>query len=57
MAEASSTDAAHGTVAFLAELIRLQRRVHLLDRQLDALEAGMRRALNDLAREVYETSR
>jgi hypothetical protein len=52
-----SSEATRSTVAFLAELIRLQHKVHELDRQLDALEAGMRRALNDLTREVYEACR
>ena len=49
-----SSDTTRSTVAFLAELTRLQRQVRQLERQLDALEAGVRRALNDLTREVYE---
>jgi hypothetical protein len=44
-------------VAFITQLIRLQRRVCRLSRQLDLLEAEMRQSLRDLARERYEASR
>jgi hypothetical protein len=57
MAASQPSEAAHNVVAFLAELIRLERQVRQLERQLDALEAGTRRALSDLASEVYEACR
>jgi hypothetical protein len=44
-------------VAFIVQLIRLQRRVCLLSQQLDLLEAEVRQSLRDLARERYEASR
>lgn len=56
-ATSHASEATRSTVAFLAELVRLHRQVRQLERQLDALEAGVRRALNDLAREVYDSCR
>jgi hypothetical protein len=44
-------------VAFIAQLIRFQRRVCRLSQQLDRLEAEMRQSLRELARERYEASR
>ena len=53
----SSDHPKHDAVAFIAQLIRLQRRVYRLSLQLDLLEAEMRQSLRDLARERYEASR
>lgn len=44
-------------VALLAELIRLQREVWAMNRQLDRIETEMRQALNDVARERFEAFR
>lgn len=52
-----SAQATRSTVSFLAEVARLQCQVHELERQLDELEAGVRRALGDLTREVYRACR
>jgi hypothetical protein len=41
-------------VAFITELIRLQSEVGELSRQLDRIEAEMRQALCDAARDRFE---
>ena len=53
----SSDHPKRDAVAFIAQLIRLQRRVYRLSLQLDLLEAEMRQSLRELARERYEASR
>lgn len=40
--------------AFLGALSRLQREVEAVNRELDRIEAELRNALNDLARERFE---
>jgi hypothetical protein len=44
-------------VAFLVGLIRLQREVRDVGRQLDRIEAEMRDALSEVARERFEEYR
>jgi hypothetical protein len=44
-------------VAFLAELIRLQREVHQVGQQLDRIEAEMRQAINELDCERFKEYR
>lgn len=54
----SLADAADSTpddaVAFIAQLIRLQRQVREISRQLDRIEVEMHEALNDASRERFE---
>ena len=44
-------------IAFIAELIRLQREVCEVGRQVDQIEAAMRQALNEYDRDRFEESR
>ena len=54
----NSPDGAHGEAdAFVAELSRLQSEVREVGQQVDRIEAEMRHALNDLARERFEEYR
>jgi hypothetical protein len=44
-------------IAFIAQLIRLQRQVSQMNRQLDEIEHDMRRAINELGRQRFEEYR
>ncbi len=44
-------------VAFIAQLIRLQRRVSQMNRQLDRVEYEMRAGINELGRQRFEEYR
>ena len=44
-------------VAFLAELIRLQREVHQVGQQLDRIEVEMNQAVSEMDRERFEEYR
>lgn len=55
---ANPDDGTHGEAdAFVAELSRIQSEVREVGRHLDRIEAEMRHALNDLARERFEEYR
>lgn len=44
-------------IAFLAQLIRLQRQVVQMNRQLDRIEHEMRSCINELSRQRFEEYR
>jgi hypothetical protein len=44
-------------IAFIAQLIRLQRQVNQMNRQLDEIEHDMRTAINELGRQRFEDYR
>lgn len=44
-------------VAFLAQVIRLQRQIDQMNRQLDRIESEMRSSINELSRQRFEEYR
>ncbi len=44
-------------IAFIAQLIRLQRQVSQMNRQLDRVEYEMRTCINELGRQRFEEYR